>query len=249
MEAYREAQKKLKAAEDKMKKMQADAKAKPMDKELAAAAKTLATEFEAAKKAMPKEPLAAPVLSGNGQAMKVYIRGNPATKGEDAPKGFLQVIATNPEPKKDFTRLDLANAIATEKNPLTARVIVNRVWAWHFGRGIVATPSNFGKLGDAPSHPELLDWLAVEFVKHGWSIKWLHRQIMNAKVYQLAATGDAKSSDAANVYLCAERGSVWTSNRGAIRSSPSPATWTRRWAAPRSTSRTRTRSAAPFMPR
>ncbi|MFO0803477.1 MAG: PSD1 and planctomycete cytochrome C domain-containing protein [Gemmataceae bacterium] len=201
VEAYRDAQKKLKAAEDKMKKMQADAKAKPMDKELAAAAKTLATEFEAAKKAMPKEPLAAPVLSGNGQAMKVYIRGNPATKGEDAPKGFLQVIATNPEPKKDFTRLDLANAIATDKNPLTARVIVNRVWAWHFGRGIVATPSNFGKLGDAPSHPELLDWLAVEFVKHGWSIKWLHRQIMNAKVYQLAATGDAKSSDAANVYL------------------------------------------------
>ena len=199
--AYKDAEKKMKQSEDKMKKAQNDAKAKPMDKELAAAAKTLQTEFEAAKKAMPKEPLAAPVLSGNGQAMKVYIRGNPATKGEDAPKGFLQVIATSPEAKKDFTRLDLANAIATEKNPLTARVIVNRVWAWHFGRGIVNTPSNFGKLGDSPSHPELLDWLAVEFVKHGWSIKWLHRQIMNAKVYQLAATTDAKSSDAANVYL------------------------------------------------
>jgi hypothetical protein len=203
VEAYRAAEKKLKATEDKMKKMQADAKAKPMDKELAAAAKTLAAEFDVAKKAMPKPPLAAPVLSGNGQAMKVYIRGNPATKGEDAPKGFLQVIAESPPRKQgpDFTRLDLANAIATEKNPLTARVIVNRVWAWHFGRGIVNTPSNFGKLGDAPSHPELLDWLAVEFVKHGWSIKWLHRQIMNAKVYQLAAASDAKSMDAANVYL------------------------------------------------
>src|SRR5438876_954222 len=104
----------------------------------------------------------------------------PAAKGEDAPKGFLQVIATSPQRKQgsDYTRLDLANAIATPDNPLTARVIVNRVWAWHFGRGIVNTPSNFGKLGDPPSHPELLDWLAVEFVKHGWSIKWLHRQIM-----------------------------------------------------------------------
>ena len=199
--AYREAEKKLRAVEEKLKKMQADAKAKPADSSLATAAKSLAAEVDMAKKAMPKAPLAAPVLSGNGQAMKVYIRGNPATKGEDAPKGFLQVIASAEPPKKDFTRLDLANAIATEKNPLTARVIVNRVWAWHFGRGIVNTPSNFGKLGDAPSHPELLDWLAVEFVKHGWSIKWLHRQIMASRVYGLAAATDAKSSDAANVYL------------------------------------------------
>jgi cytochrome c553 len=201
--AFKEAEKKLKMAEDRMKKMQADAKAKPMDKDLATAAKDAAADFEKAKKAMPKPPLAAPVLSGNGQAMKVYIRGNPATKGEDAPKGFLQVIAKTPEPKKDFTRLDLANAIATKENPLTARVIVNRVWAWHFGRGLVATPSNFGKLGDAPSHPELLDWLAVEFMNHGWSIKWLHRQIMTAKVYQLASTPSAENNkiDGGNVYL------------------------------------------------
>jgi Protein of unknown function (DUF1553) len=140
--------------------------------------------------------------------MKVYIRGNPATPGDPAPKGFLQVLA-NPQrkPGADFTRLDLANAIASPDNPLTARVFVNRVWAWHFGRGLVNTPSNFGALGDRPSHPELLDWLAVEFVNHGWSVKWLHRQIMLSRVYQLSSEPLAASqSDAANVYL-------WRSNR------------------------------------
>jgi hypothetical protein len=77
------------------------------------------------------------------------------------------------------------------------------VWAWHFGRGLVATPSNFGKLGDAPSHPELLDWLAVEFVKHGWSIKWLHRQIMASAAYQLTSRPSTENNkiDAGNVYL------------------------------------------------
>jgi cytochrome c553 len=202
--AFREAEKKLKAAEDKMKKMQAEAKKKPDDKDLVAAAKGQAAEFDKLKKAMPKPPLAAPVLSGNGTAMKIYIRGNPATKGEDAPKGFLQVISTSQQrkPGTDFTRLDLANAIATRDNPLTARVIVNRVWAWHFGRGIVGTPSNFGKLGDAPSHPELLDWLAVEFVKQGWSIKWLHRQIMLSSTYGLASLPSSENAkiDGGNVY-------------------------------------------------
>jgi hypothetical protein len=101
---------------------------------------------------------------------------------------------------------------------------VNRVWAWHFGRGLVNSPSNFGALGDKPSHPELLDWLAVNFVKNGWSLKWLHRQIMNSAVYQLSANAelgvrnaepqswlrsfvprsairDPNLEDAANVYL------------------------------------------------
>ena len=164
----------------------------------------LRAELDTRKKASPKAPLTAHVLSGNGQGMKVYIRGNPATKGDDAPKGFLQVLATaGAAPAKEFTRLDLANAIATKDNPLTARVIVNRFWAWHFGRGLVNTPSNFGKLGDAPSHPELLDYLATEFVAHGWSMKWLHRQVMLAGVYQLASEPGAENNkiDAANVYL------------------------------------------------
>ncbi len=164
----------------------------------------LRAELERCKSALPPAPPMAHVLMGNGASMKIYIRGNPATKGEDAPKGFLQVLAKpGAKPAENYTRLELANDIASAENPLTARVIVNRVWAWHFGRGLVNTPSNFGKLGDAPSHPELLDYLAVEFIKHGWSLKWLHRQIMGSSTYQLASKADADDikSDAANVYL------------------------------------------------
>ena len=111
-------------------------------------------------------------------------------------------------PGDDYSRLDLANAIASKDNPLTARVIVNRIWSWHFGRGLVATPSNFGQLGDRPSHPGLLDWLAVNFVKNGWSLKWLHRRIMLSAVYQLDSKADATNEriNQANVFL-------WRANR------------------------------------
>ncbi len=158
----------------------------------------LRSEVDAVKKASPPAPLQAHIVSGGGQTMNVYIRGNPATKGEKAPRAFLQVIAK--PATQEYSRLDLANAIAAPDNPLTARVIVNRVWAWHFGRGIVNTPSNFGALGDKPSHPELLDTLAVEFMKNGWSLKWLHRQILNSTAYRLKA-GKPDAKDAANVYL------------------------------------------------
>ncbi len=159
-------------------------------------------DVEQLKKASPAAPPAAHVVSGAGQAMSVYIRGNPATKGEAAPKGFLRVLApAGATPAKDFTRLDLADAIASPGNPLTARVIVNRAWAWHFGRGLVATPSNFGALGERPTHPELLDYLAVEFVRNGWSLKWLHRQILASTAYRLAAGDGDPTADAPNAYL------------------------------------------------
>jgi hypothetical protein len=199
---YTDAQAGLKKAEDKLKKMQADLKAKK-NGATQEAVKQLSEEVAKRKKAMPAAPPVAHVVSGNGPGMKVYIRGNPATKGDDAPKGFLQVLPCAKPGGKDFTRLDLANAIASEDNPLTARVFVNRVWAWHFGRGLVSTTSNFGSLGARPSHPELLDWLAANFVKNGWSVKWLHRAIMTSAAYQLASKPDAHNdkTDAANVYL------------------------------------------------
>jgi hypothetical protein len=202
MKLYTDAQNKLKQTEDKLKKMQADLKAKK-EGVTQEQVKELADDVAKQKKDMPAQPAVVHVVSGNGPGMKVYIRGNPATKGEDAPKGFLQVLPTTKPAGGDFSRLDLANAIASEKNPLTARVFVNRVWAWHFGKGLVSTPSNFGSLGDRPSHPELLDWLAVHFVKNGWSVKWLHRQIMTARVYQLESKPDIDNDkvDAANVYL------------------------------------------------
>jgi len=206
--AYQAAQANLKSMEDKLKKAQKESKDKPGDKSLSTAAKEMASEVARLKKEMPPQPAIAHVVSGNGPGMKVYIRGNPANKGEDAPKGFLQVLPCSTPAGKDFSRLDLAYAIASKHNPLTARVIVNRVWSWHFGRGLVNTPSNLGALGERPSHPELLDWLAVNLVKNGWSLKWLHRQIVLSAVYQLDSRPDTTNdkADPANVYL-------WHGNR------------------------------------
>jgi hypothetical protein len=175
---------------------------------------TLQTELEKVKKAAPPAPLMIHGVRGGGQAMKVHIRGNVERQGELAPPGFLRVLqplTPNPSPArgeggkiaKQFTRLELAAAIATDKNPLTARVFVNRVWQHHFGRGIVGTPSNFGKLGDAPTHPELLDTLAVRFVESGWSIHWLHREIMLSAAYQMGSGNDSANAgkDPENRYL------------------------------------------------
>jgi hypothetical protein len=108
--------------------------------------------------------------------------------------GFLTIL--DPEPtvviqptgvESTGRRTTLANWIADPKNPLTARVMVNRLWHYHFGKGLVGTPSNFGAAGDRPTHPELLDWLAAEFVRQGWSIKAMHRLIMNSNTYQQAS--------------------------------------------------------------
>lgn len=101
------------------------------------------------------------------------------------PPHFLSILSpADPKPfDKSNERLELAQAIASASNPLTARVIVNRVWQHHFGYGLVRTASNFGQLGDRPSHPELLDYLATRFVAEGWSIKKLHREIMLSSVY------------------------------------------------------------------
>jgi hypothetical protein len=95
-----------------------------------------------------------------------------------------------PDGRTSGRRLALAEWIGSSQNPLTARVIVNRVWSFHFGRGIVATLDNFGKMGEMPTHPELLDWMAVEFMNRGWSIKQLHRLMMTSEAYQMASAFD-----------------------------------------------------------
>ncbi|MGH9722440.1 MAG: PSD1 and planctomycete cytochrome C domain-containing protein [Bryobacteraceae bacterium] len=121
--------------------------------------------------------------------------------------GTLPPVAKPPE-RDDYVssgrRRALAEWIASAENPLTARVIVNRIWYWHFGRGIVSTPGNFGKMGVAPSHPELLDWLATEFVRQGWSIKQMHRLIMNSEAYKMGSTfyrAQNAEKDPDNVFL------------------------------------------------
>ncbi|MFO1481783.1 MAG: PSD1 and planctomycete cytochrome C domain-containing protein [Verrucomicrobiaceae bacterium] len=122
---------------------------------------------------------------------RVFKRGNPLTKGEEVPRRFLQVLAGDaPAPfTKGSGRLELAQAIIAPTNPLTARVMVNRVWMQHFDRGLVTTPSDFGRRADPPSHPELLDWLARAFMNEGWSLKKLHRRILLSATYQQGSSG------------------------------------------------------------
>ncbi len=128
----------------------------------------------------------------------VFVRGNPNNRGEAVPRQFLQVLAGDKrEPfKQGSGRLELARAIANRDNPLTARVLVNRVWLSHFGKGLVRTPSDFGLRGDAPTHPELLDYLATTFMDEGWSVKKLHRLIVLSNTYRQASDGDAQTETA-----------------------------------------------------
>jgi mono/diheme cytochrome c family protein len=120
---------------------------------------------------------------------RVRIRGSADNPGDVAPRRFLSILSEG-EPQrfsKGSGRLELAEAIASPSNPLTARVMVNRIWQHHFGQGIVRTPSNFGQMGERPSHPELLDYLASRFVEDGWSLKKLHREILLSATYQLSS--------------------------------------------------------------
>ena len=134
---------------------------------------------------------------------KVHLRGNKATLGEEAPRGWLAILSKPEQPElfsKGSGRLELAERIASKANPLTARVMANRIWQGHFGEGIVRTASNFGILGERPSSPELLDYLAARFMASNWSIKGLHREILLSNVYQTAATsvGGSEKVDAEN---------------------------------------------------
>ena len=136
--------------------------------------------------------------------LHVMIRGDVSKKGALARRKFLSVLGGKSDYFSEGSgRLELAQAIASDTNPLTARVIVNRIWAQYFGRGLVGTPSNFGKLGQRPSHPQLLDDLTRRFMQNGWSIKWLHRQILLSATYRQSSDLSAAKLkvDAANQWL------------------------------------------------
>jgi hypothetical protein len=129
--------------------------------------------------------------------MKVFVRGNPANEREIAPRRFLRILAGEDRPlfQDGSGRRELAGAIASADNPLTARVMVNRIWQHHFGRGIVGTSSDFGTQGEPPTHPELLDYLAARFIESGWSIKSLHSEIMRSATYRLSTSIDAQNAE------------------------------------------------------
>jgi hypothetical protein len=145
------------------------------------------------------------VAEGTPHNARIHKRGDPTTLGEAVPRRFVEVLGGQvlPPGVPGSGRLQLAEWLASADNPLTARVLVNRLWQHHFGEGLVRTPSNFGKQGRPPTHPELLDYLAARFVAGGWSIKAMHKQIMLSRTYQLASAGDPKSlaADPANEWL------------------------------------------------
>ncbi|HZO52575.1 MAG TPA: DUF1553 domain-containing protein, partial [Bryobacteraceae bacterium] len=154
-------------------------------------ANDLRAEQDRLRKAVPEMYPFLQIVSDAGklQTHRVEIKGNRENLGEEAPRRFLEVLCDGE--RKPFTkgsgRLELAEAVADEKNPLTARVMVNRVWMAHFGRGLVLSASNFGQLGEKPTNPALLDYLAARFMEQGWSLKSLHREIVSSAAYQLSA--------------------------------------------------------------
>lgn len=147
---------------------------------------------------------------------RILRRGDPVNFGDDVPRQFLQLLSgAEQEPfKKGSGRRELADAITSPQNPLTARVIVNRVWAYHFGQGLVTTPSDFGLRSDPPSHPDLLDWLTSWFINEGWSLKKLHRIILLSNAYQQTSVLPQNSEQfAVAKKLDPENRLLWKMNR------------------------------------
>ena len=137
----------------------------------------------------------------------VFIKGDFTRPAEDVTCGTPAVLPPLGSDKDRVTRLDLARWIVAANNPLTSRVIVNRVWQQYFGRGLVETENDFGLQGSTPSHPELLDWLAVDFMEHGWSLKELHRRIVTSHTYRQDSRErfDLRTKDPGNYLLARQR--------------------------------------------
>jgi hypothetical protein len=162
--------------------------------------------FEAAQYVDASDPSYTFITYKAGEPRDVPLlkAGNVAAPGDIVPRGFPAVLAKGETTfKQGSGRLELADRIFSDAPGLAARVIVNRVWGWHFGRGLVTTPSDFGTQGDKPTHPELLDDLAARFIENGWSLKWLSKEIMLSATYQQASTPreDGLKADEGNALL------------------------------------------------
>ena len=165
-------------------------------------------------------PKAMSVTEGEVGDVAVHIRGvhtNP--RDTTTPRGVNRLLAEHlPSPEIDATRsgrLELAEWLTDPRHPLTARVMVNRLWQGHFGHGLVRTPSNFGLSGEAPSHPELLDWLAREFIASGWSVKHMHRVILSSEAYRRSSVANP-----ANAQVDPENRWLWRQNRQRLEAEP-----------------------------
>ena len=203
--AKKEADERVKQAKERIEKLKGEKKedeAKAAESELAELAKQADAadeQLKAAKKRktnleaqpLPFETAYAVVDGSKIEDCQVHLKGDPSRLGSQVPRRFPLVLGgqTLPPDEKGSGRLELADWIASPVNPLTARVMVNRVWHYHFGRGLVPTPNDFGKQGQPPSHPELLDWLALRFLESGWSVKAMHRLVLESRTYRLASEG------------------------------------------------------------
>ena len=135
---------------------------------------------------------------------RILVRGDITRPGPEVTSGWPEVLGPTPVKPEGLSRMEFAQWLASRDNPLTARVWVNRLWQWHFGRGLVATPSDFGTLGSPPTHPELLDWLASELMESGWSTKHLHRQMVLSATYR-----QQRLHDDANAAVDPENQLLW----------------------------------------
>ena len=154
--------------------------------ELLEAFRGIRAQRDALQDRLPEVPMAYAVAEGKPASARIQKRGEPFNLGEEVPRGFLPALGGGPfaEGEVGSGRRPLAEAVASAKNPLTARVMVNRIWQHHFGKGLVQTPNDFGAMGRRPTHPELLDWLASRFIEDGWSVKKFQRRLIASATWQ-----------------------------------------------------------------
>ena len=177
--------------------------------EQAAAIAPLIARYHEVEAKLTEPTLGQALTDGTGIDARVHVRGSPRSLGDAVPRRFLEVLGSladesaNESPTVGSGRLALAHAIASERNPLTARVLINRLWHHHFGRGIVASVDDFGVMGQPPTHPELLDFLAARLIASGWSVKSLHREMVLSHTYRMSSipTPDADRVDPDNRLL------------------------------------------------
>ena len=154
----------------------------------------LSAQQAALEAAIPESAFATVASDLDPHDVRVHVRGSHQQLGDVAPRGFLRIVAGDSRPvPRGSGRWELAEAIASPANPLTARVMVNRIWKHHFGQGLVRTPDNFGLMGETPTHPELLDYLAARFVEEGWSVKKMHRLMLLSSAYQMSSSESAEA--------------------------------------------------------
>jgi hypothetical protein len=158
--------------------------------------KSMRDELAKLESAMPQLPTAMGVKDEDQVGdVRVHVRGSHMTLGASVPRGIPEVLANTRSlviGDSESGRLELARWLVAAENPLTPRVMANRLWRWHFGRGLVGSTDNFGMLGDEPSHPALLDWLAAQLIRDDWSLKTMHRRIVLSSTYKMSSDIDAE---------------------------------------------------------